>query len=80
MVNILSVNVNGLSSDLKRSWIRDLGRKHRCNVVCLQESHLQSIEAWIVKTCWGMGSCEFVFVSSIARSGGAHYAVGPCFV
>ena len=70
MIKLLSLNANGLSSDLKRSWIRSLGKDLFCNIVCIQESHLQSVDLSTVKSCWGSTAVDFAFAGSIGRSGG----------
>ncbi|KAJ9545418.1 hypothetical protein OSB04_025125 [Centaurea solstitialis] len=70
MIKLLSLNVNGLSSDFKRNWIRSLGKEFSCYFVCLQESHLQSVDHRIINSCWGIRAVDFAFAGSSGRSGG----------
>ena len=70
MVKVLSINSNGLGDPLKRKWIGDLSRKNGCDLVCIQETHLQSLDPNLIRDCWGGGDCDWEFVLSEGRSGG----------
>ena len=70
MVKLMCVNINGLGREVKRRWLKALVMEKKCNFLCIQETHLQSVDPWVVKSCWGNNSIDYASVGSMGRSGG----------
>ena len=56
MVRLLSWNVRGLNDIVKRALLRSVLRKWNCDLVCLQETKLETIELADVRSVWGIQS------------------------
>ncbi|XP_030939916.1 uncharacterized protein LOC115964808 [Quercus lobata] len=50
---MLSWNVRGLNNPHKRDVVKNLLREWKCDIVCLQESKLDSTSSSLVKSLWG---------------------------
>ena len=50
---ILNWNVRGLNTKARRQVVKDLVTEHNCNIVCLQETKMQNLDATIVSEALG---------------------------
>ncbi|GJW47879.1 RNA-directed DNA polymerase, eukaryota [Tanacetum coccineum] len=60
----------GLAQKAKKDWVRELCIKNRVNVLALQETKMESMELFCVKSCWGNYAFNFVHSDSVGNSGG----------
>ena len=51
-IRILSWNVRGINNPQKMSVIKNLLRDWKCDVVCLQETKLSSIDLGVIRSLW----------------------------
>nr|GFC25890.1 RNA-directed DNA polymerase, eukaryota, reverse transcriptase zinc-binding domain protein [Tanacetum cinerariifolium] len=66
----MSLNIQGLGQKAKKDWIKELCVKHRVNILALQETKMENMEVFTVKSCWGNFAFEFVHSDSVGNSGG----------
>lgn len=52
-VNVISLNVNGMNNHIKRRLVFKTLRKYKRSVICLQETHIKSVELGWVRQLWG---------------------------
>ncbi|TYJ12144.1 hypothetical protein E1A91_A11G328800v1 [Gossypium mustelinum] len=69
-MRILSWNIRGLGSKVKKSSIKKFCQLHRVNVCFIQETEMEMISKEEVRKLWGDDSCEFRFIAAIGKSGG----------
>ena len=69
-MNILSLNVQGLAQRAKKNWVRELCISNKINVLALQETKMESMDLFCVKSCWGNYAFDFVHSDSVGNSGG----------
>ncbi|KAL8469586.1 hypothetical protein ACS0TY_032435 [Phlomoides rotata] len=69
-MKILSYNVRGLGKKAKRRGIKDLIRKHKIDLCCIQETQLEEITKIRCTGLWGDGSFEWAYREDDGRSGG----------
>jgi hypothetical protein len=67
---ILSWNVRGLNDRDKQLRISNLIRIWRANIVCFQETKMQSISSCFVQSLWGCPYVDWCLVDSRGASGG----------
>nr|GFA96303.1 RNA-directed DNA polymerase, eukaryota [Tanacetum cinerariifolium] len=56
-----------LGQKAKTDWIRELCVKHRVNILALQETKMENIEVFTIKSCWGNFAFEFVHSDSVGN-------------
>ncbi|XP_022001105.1 uncharacterized protein LOC110898605 [Helianthus annuus] len=69
-MNFLSVNIRGLGSDDKGTWIRKLRSSNAIGFIMLQETQFASLEGFDSGRFWGQGKYECDWVDATGRSGG----------
>ncbi|GJR20023.1 RNA-directed DNA polymerase, eukaryota, reverse transcriptase zinc-binding domain protein [Tanacetum coccineum] len=75
---IMGYNMEGcLAQKAKKDWVRELCIKNRVNVLALQETKMESMELFCVKSCWGNYAFDFVHSDSVGNSGGILCAWDP---
>ena len=52
-LKIISWNVRGLNDGSKRLMVRHLLKQWKADLVCLQETKLQSLSRSVVRSLWG---------------------------
>lgn len=52
-MNIISYNVRGLGRGVKWAAIRRMVKKHRIDMLCLQETKKEQIDNTMCQTLWG---------------------------
>ncbi|KAK8682808.1 hypothetical protein V6N13_055181 [Hibiscus sabdariffa] len=69
-MRVLSWNVSGLGSSIKRSTIRKVLRQQRIEMVFLVETKLEVVSEAVVKSIWWTDSYSFLVSASVGLSGG----------
>ena len=69
-LRIVSWNVRGLNEQDKRLWVRNLIRKWKANIVCLQETKLELINKGVICSLWGGQHVDWLYLCSMGASGG----------
>jgi len=69
-MKVLSYNVRGLGSGVKRVEVRRLVSEKHPMVMCIQETKLSVLTDQVIKTVWGDNPCGYSFPPSIGASGG----------
>jgi exonuclease III len=67
---ILIWNVRGLNSTARQDSVRTLVQSIRADVVCLQETKMETISQWLVFSTLGTDFCHFSVLPSVGASGG----------
>ncbi|KAK8485727.1 hypothetical protein V6N11_063486 [Hibiscus sabdariffa] len=70
VMRVLFWNVRGLGAASKQRVVREIVRKHRCTILLLQETKLETISEALISRLWFDDQCRFAFVPSIGKSGG----------
>jgi exonuclease III len=69
-IRLVSWNVRGLNEGSKRLTVRNLLRQWKADLVCLQETKLQSMSRSLIRSLWGGHHVDWLFVGSNGASGG----------
>lgn len=69
-MNLLSLNIRGVSETRKVEWVQTLKRKHKIDFVALQETHFIDSSNIDVTGCWGSNDFSCEAVDAYGRSGG----------
>ncbi|GLT28935.1 hypothetical protein SLA2020_038370 [Shorea laevis] len=69
-MKLLSYNVRGFGSNVKRKAVRSLVRKEGINFACFQETKIEYIDQDICLSIWGQGNFDWVYKASVGKSGG----------
>ncbi|XP_021985847.1 uncharacterized protein LOC110882055 [Helianthus annuus] len=69
-MNLLSININGVSDPRKGFCIRSLKGKVKADFLGIQETHSEILSESAFRQFWDKSKMEFAFVESIGRSGG----------
>ncbi|KAL4632810.1 hypothetical protein ACB092_04G077700 [Castanea dentata] len=69
-LKILSWNVRGLNNPQKRDTVKNLLKEWKCDVVCFQETKLDSINSAVVKSLWSTPFVDWVALDAIHTAGG----------
>ncbi|GJW41141.1 RNA-directed DNA polymerase, eukaryota [Tanacetum coccineum] len=66
-MNILSLNIQGLGPKAKKQWVKDLCCHNKINFLSLQETKIESVDAFVVRSLWGNMSFEYLFSPSVGN-------------
>lgn len=69
-MKILSFNIRGLGSSVKKKEIKDLIARHRIDFCCVQETKLDSFSDVIGRNVWGGNNCDWAVRNAEGRAGG----------
>ena len=69
-LKMISWNVRGLNDSQKRLVVRNLLWEWQCDVVCLQETNLASIDRQLVCSIWGCLYVDWVALDANQTAGG----------
>ena len=69
-MNILSLNIRGVDSYSKQSWVKELCRSKKVHFLTLQETMVASVDEKVTRAFWGNLGYEFLCLSSNGKSGG----------
>ena len=67
---ILCWNVRGLNNPAKRKVVREFFASLRVNVVCLQETKLDTVDQFLVLQCIGPSFDSFSYLPAVETRGG----------
>ena len=68
-LEILSWNVRGLNNPQKRDTVKNLLKEWKCDVVCFQETKLDSVNSAVVKSLWSSPFVDWVALDAIHTAG-----------
>nr|GEW36146.1 RNA-directed DNA polymerase, eukaryota [Tanacetum cinerariifolium] len=71
----MGYNMKGCANNIeaiiaKKSWIREINRKHKVSFVAIQETKMKDIGLFSIKALWGNFSYDFAISPSFESSGG----------
>ena len=69
-VQIVSWNVRGLNDGANRTCIRNLLHSWKADIVCLQETKLESVSRGLIRSLWCCRYVDWLCLDSIGASGG----------
>jgi len=69
-MQLLSWNVKGLGGAGKKKEVCNLVREKKPFILCLQETKLLVIDAFVCKSIWGDGNVDYSYQPSVGASGG----------
>ena len=69
-LKILSWNVRGLNDFRKRLIVKNLLREWKCDVVCLQETKLSTLDRQMVCSLWSCPYVDWVALDVVQTAGG----------
>ena len=69
-LKLLSWNVRGLNNPHKRDTVKNLLKEWKCDVVCFQETKLDSVNLAVVKSLWSSPFVDWEALDAIHTAGG----------
>lgn len=69
-MKVVSINIRGLGSRLKKDKIRNLIREEKADFIAIHESKLVEVDSGLVRSLWGDQDVEWPFTSAEGNSGG----------
>ncbi|GJV78097.1 RNA-directed DNA polymerase, eukaryota, reverse transcriptase zinc-binding domain protein [Tanacetum coccineum] len=57
-----------LAQKAKKNWVKELCTKNKVNFVSLQETKMEMIDLFIIKTCWGNLNFDYAYSPSVELS------------
>ena len=69
-LRLLSWNVRGLNNPKKMEVCKNLLKEWRCDIVCLQETKLSSLNSTLVRSLWGSPFIDWAVLDAVQTSGG----------
>ena len=69
-LRLLSWNVRGLNNPRKREVCRNLLKECRCDIVCLQETKLSSVNFAVLRSLSGSPFKDWAVLDAVQSSGG----------
>ena len=69
-LRLLSWNVRGLNNPRKRLVCKNLLKEWKCDIVCLQETKVASIDIAFVRSLWGSPFIDWVSLDVVQSLGG----------
>ncbi|GJQ90373.1 RNA-directed DNA polymerase, eukaryota [Tanacetum coccineum] len=60
----------GLAQKAKKDWVKELCVTHMVNFLALQETKMETIDFFAIKSCWGNFAFDFIHSDSVGNSGG----------
>lgn len=70
LMQIISWNIRGLGSSVKKRFLFKFIKKRKPDVVFVQETKLESIDVFAIQKIWGRGNFDFAYSSAVGASGG----------
>ncbi|KAL8499021.1 hypothetical protein ACS0TY_022108 [Phlomoides rotata] len=69
-MKIMSYNVRGLGKKAKRREVRDIIKKQRIELCCVQEMKWEEVTKFRCMSLWGNSNFDWAYSESVGRSGG----------
>ena len=69
-IKLISWNVRGLNDPRKRLVVKNLMREWKCDVVCLQETKIASMNRQLVCSLWGCSYVDWAVLEVDRTAGG----------
>ena len=70
MIKLISINIRGLGRDIKRKYIRELIRKEKAGVLCVQETKLVKLDDAMCYNLWESNDISWVHKGVDKEGGG----------
>ncbi|KAL8498958.1 hypothetical protein ACS0TY_022064 [Phlomoides rotata] len=71
-MKILCYNVRGLGKKAKRMEVKDIIKKHKIELCCIQETKLEEVSKIRCMGLWGNPNFDWAYRESEGKSGGIH--------
>jgi hypothetical protein len=69
-LRIISWNIRGLNNPQKKDRVKFWLRTWKCDIVCLQETKLDTMDRRIVCSLWGNPYVDWEFLEAVGTAGG----------
>ncbi len=69
-LKILSWNVRGINNPHKRDRVKFWLRQWQCDIVCLQETKLDTLDRRVIRNVWGNSYVDWVVLDAVGTAGG----------
>ena len=69
-LKILSWNVRGINNPQKRERVRYWLRQWQSDIVCLQETKLDSLDRRLIRSIWGNSYVDWAVLDAVGTAGG----------
>lgn len=69
LMQIISWHIRDMGSSIKKRFLFKLIRKRKPDMVCLQETKLESVDRLAIQKIWGGNNIDFACSSSVGASG-----------
>lgn len=66
-MKMLSFNIRGLGTNVKRREVRELINKKKINICCIQETKMQKMENRLCRVIWGNNAFDWACKESVGR-------------
>ncbi|GKE12159.1 RNA-directed DNA polymerase, eukaryota, reverse transcriptase zinc-binding domain protein, partial [Tanacetum coccineum] len=68
-MNFMSLNVQGLAQKAKKDWVKELCIHNKVNFLSLQETKMEQVNLFCIKSCWGNFDFDFIVSPWVGNSG-----------
>ena len=69
-LRLLSWNVRGINNPRKREVCKNLLKEWKCDLVCMQETKVSSMDGGFVRSLWGSPFTDWSFLDAVQSLGG----------
>lgn len=69
-MKIMSFNIRGLGSRVKKTEVNNSIRSHKIDICCLQKTKLENLNEQICRETWGTKNFGWASRNSVERAGG----------
>ncbi|GJR84790.1 RNA-directed DNA polymerase, eukaryota [Tanacetum coccineum] len=66
----MGYKMEGLAHKAKKDWVKELCYNNKVNFLALQETKMEQVDLFNIKSCWGNLTFDFVVGPSVGNSGG----------
>lgn len=70
LMQILTWNIRGLGSSVKKRFLSKLIKKRKPSMVCIQETKMEQVDRMVIQRIWGSVDMDFTSSSAVGTSGG----------